>query len=211
MCENNICCYIFSVIGILIVGGSVLCYIIGEIVLDIKALTNKDEIYEDITGTKYYYHCKIELAMIVTVFSLFLLATSLIFMPCSILWPYLILFQLPFTFIGITGAIYTIFIFKDMTDSRCQDDRVNATYYVSHVDIGSYTGRMIQKHFPNATEFSEIYSGVEKWVDKTCNKDYTKRAYVVGIGGIGFVWFLTSPTLFLIFYCWIRLKCRCRC
>ena len=198
-------CSVFIVfVGACIFLASALCYIIGEIVLDVNAISNKNEVYEEITRTDYYRHCAFELGFIAGLFAVFVLFIFISFMPCSPFLTCTIMIPVPFAGIGVTSAVFTILTLVDMNKSHCEEDYNNAISFISNLDWGSFDGQLLQREFINSSNPYDLIGNVAEWVNTTCDKDYDKRARIVGFGCIGFVSFLVAPfviAMFFIYFC----------
>ena len=192
------------VYGFLIIP-SILCYMIGEIVLDAIDLFNKDDLYNEITQTKFYTYCIVELTFISVV--IVLIVFNIIFSfgedEDSINLFVLKAFVIPFSVLGIVAPIFTIIIFVEMRDSHCQENLKRVKEFVNNTEWDSDDGQKLRKKFPNATNMSDIYNNAQNWAKEICGKGYITRAVIVGVGGIGFFLFITSPCFFVYYFVFI--------
>jgi predicted membrane protein len=191
MCEPE---FVAIVICALFIIPSILCYMIGEIVLDAQDLKNKDDLYEEITRTHFYTYCKVELALISTVLALIVFNAifSNIDSDSRNLFIF-VAFIVPFFLLGIAAAIFTLLIFVDMKDSSCQEKLQKVEEFVNNTEWDSEDGHILRTKFPNTTDMNEIYTEAQNWANEICGKGYNTRALIVGLGGIGFFLFITSP------------------
>jgi hypothetical protein len=197
-CEN----FVFGLIALILIASTAI-YMIGSVVLDIRELINKDDLYEELTQTDYYYDIKVELGLIVAIISLLIISVFFIFIrSCKPYVTFIVVFPVPFFFLGITAAIYSIFILVDMNNSHCEANLNRIDRYVSNLDWGSHDGRKLQRHLYNVSDIYDIRENALKWVKDICDKEYNTRALIVGLGGIGLCVFITSlcsMPLFLYF------------
>ena len=178
---------------------------IGEIVLDAIDLFNKDDLYNEITQTKFYTYCIVELTFISVV--IVLIVFNIIFSfgedEDSINLFVLKAFVIPFSVLGIVAPIFTIIIFVEMRDSHCQENLKRVKEFVNNTEWDSDDGQKLRKKFPNATNMSDIYNNAQNWAKEICGKGYIARAVIVGVGGIGFFLFITSPCFFVYYFVFI--------
>ena len=190
---------VLSILGFL----SILLYFFGNLALDCVVIYNKNDLWETLSDSDYYYHAKIELAMLATVLCTLVFGFYFQFIDDGE-WG-LMPFITAYMGLGITGGAFTIMCLKDMSDSKCERYATRVETYAYNLDSGSYDAQqMLRFSYPyisNETDPFNLTQVARDWSNYLCDKDFTTKVLISGVGCVGWLAALISPVIgiFLIF------------